>query len=244
MPQQFPDIDFQDYHQQELPALLAAGRAELAARAATKLKPLAFRVGGNSFTYAIAEGAVRIAPGEDNAETIIGLSPQHWQDLVHDLESAPGLIYNNLLESSEGDQFQLMQWEPALRALYRGIPPYEECMAQLRDPNGDSLAVDQAFTLAHSDQSMVDFLEAAGYLLVKSVFIEEEIATFRAQAELLRADAVQGDKISWWGRNANGESVVTRVLKAANQPAFRGLYKDERIVRLGALLFTTPCGDR
>jgi hypothetical protein len=207
----------------------------LAAKAAVKLKPLALRVAGRSYTYAVDANVVTVVPGEDQAHTIIGLSQQHWQDLVHDLESAPGLLYNQLLESSEGEPFQLMQWEPALRALYRGIPPYDESMAQLRDRHGKPLAVDSAYTLDDSDEDMVDFLEAAGYLLLKSVFSVEEIARFRQQSELLRANASEGDGISWWGKDEAGNSLVTRVLKASIQPAFRGLYEDSRIKRLGEL---------
>ena len=230
----FPDIDFVHYHQQQLPALINAGRGALAARAAQDLEPLAFRVGSASYTYRVRDGMLQVEEGAE-AKTVIGLSAQHWQDLVHDLESAPGLLYNNLLESSEGDAFQLMRWEPALRALYCGIPPYEASMAELKDRYGNPMPVDRSFTLADGDDDMVDFLEAAGYLLVKSVFSADEIELMREQAEILRADARPGDNISWWGKNADGDSVVTRVLKAANQPAFRGLYDDERIARLGAL---------
>ena len=242
MSQQFPDIDFEHYHKQVLPTQLDEGRARMAARAATKLRPLAFRVGGKAYTYSIENGAVALRAGEANASTVIGLSARHWQDLVHDLESAPGLLYNNLLESSEGDSFQLMQWEPALRAMYRGIPPYDSSMAELRDRNAELLPVDKLFTLGDRDEDMVDFLEAAGYLLVKSVFSSEEVATFREQAELLRASAVEGDKISWWGVNSEGGSVVTRVLKASIQPAFKSLYEDERMSRLGDLppMICTP----
>lgn len=235
MTRQFPDIDFDQYHQRQLPALLAEGRAELAARAALKLKPLALRVGGRAYTYAIEDAAVKVVPGEDQAQTVIGLSQQHWQDLVHDLESAPGLLYNNLLESSEGEPFQLMQWEPALRALYRGIPPYDDSMAQLRDRHGESLQIDSAYSLDDSDEDMVDFLEGAGYLLIKSVFSAEEIERFREQSEVLRANAREGDNISWWGKDDAGNSLVTRVLKASIQPAFQGLYQDPRIKRLGEL---------
>ncbi len=235
MTKPFPDIDFDQYHRQQLPVLLAQGRAELAARAALKLRPFAFRVGGKSYTYRIEAGAVVLEPGESNASTIIGLSPQHWQDLVHDLESAPGLLYNQLLESTEGDSFQLMQWEPALRAMYRGIPPYDKSMANLCDRRGSALTPDQAYGLDDSDEALVDFLEAAGYLLVKSVFSAKEIEIFRQQSELLRRDAVEGDNISWWGQNAAGEKVVTRVLKASKQPAFAALYQDERVARLGQL---------
>ena len=234
-PARFPSIDFTEYHRQELPALMAQGRGAMAGKAAHGLKPLAFRVEGNTFTYSADVEGVSLVEGDENAAVIIGLSAAHWSDLVHDLESAPGLIYNRLLESCEGDQFQLMLWEPALRALYRGIPPYEESMADLHDRQGSPLPADKAYSLADDDEEMVDFLEAAGYLLVKSVFSEEEILRMREQAQLLRESAREGDNISWWGKNAGGEAVVTRVLKASKQPAFRSLYSDPRIARLGAL---------
>ena len=68
----FPRLDFERYHREELPALLAAGRDALAAKAARSLPALAFRrTEGGSFTYQASAGGIEVAPGDAAAATVI-----------------------------------------------------------------------------------------------------------------------------------------------------------------------------
>ena len=65
---------------------------------------------------------------------------------------------------------------------------------------------------------MRDFLATCGYVLVREVFTPDEIAGFLEDADVLRDEAREGDKMSWWGRDANGDTVLCRVLRAASRP--------------------------
>ena len=71
MAAEFPEIDFHSYHEQELPRLLREGRGVLAATAANRLGPFAFRVtggsggDGESYTYRVGSGGVEQSMAKD-----------------------------------------------------------------------------------------------------------------------------------------------------------------------------------
>jgi hypothetical protein len=67
---------------------------------------------------------------------------------------------------------------------------------------------------------------------VRGVFGADEIAALRAEAEALAGEAQKGDKLSWWGKDAAGAEVLTRVTRAAAKPGLRALPRDARLVAL------------
>ena len=232
----FPSIDFHDYHREELPRLLKDGRGADAAASARPLGSLAFHhvESGDAYSYHPRDGGIEITPGDD-ATTVVELCHSLWQGLVHDLESAPGLLYGGFAKGLRGDMMDFVRWEPALRAMYRGRPVYYPERVALRGRDGLALDPSQAFALCDDDDDMAHFLATAGYLLVRGVFDTDEVAAMNADAELLRAGAVEGDQLSWWGKGAKGESRLCRVLNAAERPRLAALYDDPRIVRMSTL---------
>lgn len=234
--EQFPDLDFHHFHLLTLPALLADGHGQLAAVAARELAPLCFRLSGtdNAYTYQPGPETINIVAGTE-ADTVIDIDQQSWQGLVYDLESAPGLLYSGKLGHGEGDAMLFVLWEPALRAMFHGRPLYD-VNARLSDERGNELSPAQSFNLTDSAQAMREFLAAAGYLLLKNVFSPAEILQYRAAAEQLKQQAVEGDKLSWWGKDADGKSVLCRVIHGSVMPAFAGLYQDPRLQKMASTL--------
>lgn len=236
LPEGFEPYDFHEFHRRVLPARLAAGHGALAAAAAGRLGPLAIGVsGGDSYTYVPRAGGIDVVPGADEARTAVELEPYFWQGLVHDLESAAGLLYTGRVTKRHGDLMRFIGWEPALRAMFHGRPPFDPETADLRDRNGAPLDCARTFRRDDADEDMAHFLRTAGFLLVKGVFEPDEVAHMLEASATLRAEAVEGDKESWWGKNERGETVLCRVTNAGRLPAFRGLYDDARIRRLAAL---------
>jgi ectoine hydroxylase-related dioxygenase (phytanoyl-CoA dioxygenase family) len=95
-----------------------------------------------------------------------------------------------------------------------------------------------SFTLpdvATDADTMRAFLDACGYVIVCDVFTPEEISGFLEDTVVLRDEAREGDKMSWWGRDANGETVLCRVLRAASRPRLRALHDDARVLALAKL---------
>ncbi len=229
-------IDFRAFHEHDLPRRLAAGNGLLAAEAARSLAPLAFRVGeGAAFTYLPKERGFEIAAGEEAAHTVIELDPVDWSGFAQEFESAPGLLYSGRASCPRGKAMLWLRWEPVLRAMFHGRPIYDPENIDLRDAAGQPLDVGRAFDLGDDDVEMAHFLRTTGYLMVKRVFSEAEIARFLQHAEALRRDARPGDKSSWWGKNAEGEEVVCRVIHAGTIDELGALYGNPHIRRIAGL---------
>ena len=229
----FPSLDFDAYHRETLPALLGDGRGVEAARAARHLGPLAFRLEeGGAWTYVPDEDGLRLVPGDASARTVIELSREIWQNVVHELDAPAGLLYGGRVACPRGKAVVWVEWEPALRCLYQGRPVYRADEVALRDRRGSPLDVEQTFTLGDDPEEMAHFLRTAGYLLVRDVFRSEEIDAFLGEVEELRREARPGDKLSWWGKNAAGEEILCRVTRAGAKPRLRSLPGDPRVLRL------------
>ena len=229
----FPTIDFDRYHREALPPLLDAGRGPLVAEAARGLGSLAFRLReGPAYTYRRHDRGVEILPGDDAADAVIELDSESWQGLVHELEAPAGLLYAGRIRCARGHAMQLMAWESGLRALYNGRPPYDPERIDLRDRGGRPLDVEHTFGADAPREDMAHFLRTAGYLFVRGVFEADEIAAFLAESEALRGEARQGDKLSWWGRNASGEEILCRVTRANAKERLATLPTDPRVLAL------------
>ncbi|MGH0031465.1 MAG: phytanoyl-CoA dioxygenase family protein [Myxococcota bacterium] len=233
----FPTLDFDDFHRSELPRRLAAGNGAVAARdQLERIGALAFRLPeGPAFTYVPRADGVDVVEGDAPAKTVIEISREDWQNVVHELETAPGLLYGGKVKCLRGNAMRFVRWEPGLRAMFQGRPIFDPQRVDLRDRDGAPLDVGRTFTLDADDAEMAHFLKTAGYALVKQVFTPDEVEALRGHADRLRALAVEGDKKSWWGRNASGESVLCRVTHGGRVPELRALLADPRLARLGAL---------
>jgi ectoine hydroxylase-related dioxygenase (phytanoyl-CoA dioxygenase family) len=237
LPDAFPTLDFHEFHRSELPRRLASGHGALAAKDdLERIGPLAFRIReGGAYTYIPKPGGVEIVEGEDAARTVIEISRDLWQDVVHELESPPGLLYGGKVACPRGNAMRFVRWEPALRAMYQGRPIFDPGRVLLRDRAGAPLDVRQSFRLDDDPEAMAHFLRTTGFLLAREVFSGEEVAEFRRHGDALRAKAVEGDKKSWWGKNRAGDAVLCRVTHAGRIPQLKSLAEDPRLRRLAAL---------
>jgi ectoine hydroxylase-related dioxygenase (phytanoyl-CoA dioxygenase family) len=236
LPAGFAAIDFDDFHRRTLPELVASGRGALVARDASSLPSLALRVDdGHAFTYRGDGATITLTPGDATADTVLALSAEDFSGLVHELEAPAGLVYGGRVRSVRGSAAHLMAWESVLRALYTGRPPYRGADVALRARDGAPLDPGRAWTLGDDRTAMADFLRVAGYLFVRDVFAVDEVDAMLAEAVALRSEARPGDKLSWWGKNARGEEVLTRVTRAAAMPVLATLPGDPRLLALAGL---------
>lgn len=232
----FTPLDFEAFHRDALPGILARGNGAMAARAAAELGSLALRLpDGRAWTYAPADAGIELRPGDVDAITVMELGHDEWEGLVHDYESAPGLLYGGRVRCRRGKAMQFVQWEPALRAMFSGRPVFVPGEADLRDREGRPLDAERSFRADDDPEEMAHFLRTAGYVCVRGLFAADEVEAFRAEAEALRREAVKGDKLSWWGKGAGGEEICCRVTRAADKPHLASLRSEPRIDRLAAL---------
>ena len=236
LPEGFAPIDFDEYHRRTLPDLLAQGRAALLDAGAARLPSLALRVGdGHAFTYRPVADGIAIVPGDVDAATVLEIGVEDWCGLVHELDAPAGLVYGGRVRSVRGSAADLMAWETTLRALYNGRPAYRPERLDLRDRHGAALDPERAFARGDDRDDMAHFLRTAGYLFVRGVFSGDEAARMLAEATELRAEARPGDRLSWWGRNASGEDVLTRVTRANVKQHLGALPVEPRLQALVAL---------
>lgn len=226
-------IEFQRFHRDVLPARLAAGNGALAVDDARRIGPLAIRTPAGAYTYVPGTDTIEIVEGDEQAKTVIALDEASWEGLVSDLDTPPGLLYGGRVETVRGNPLRFVRWEPALRAMFHGRPVYDAELVDLHglDPTA-TFTVDDATA---RPTEVRDFLDTCGYALVRGVFTPEEIAAFLEDADVLRAEAREGDKLSWWGRDSHGDMVLCRVLRAATRPRLRALHDDPRVLALAAL---------
>lgn len=232
----FQALSFDGFHEGELATKIAGGRGALAAKALDGLRSLAFRLpDGAAWTYRPVEGGVVLERGETGADTLIAIDHESWEGLVHDYESAPGLLYGSRVSCLRGDALQFVLWEPALRALYQGRPIYDPSKPLL-ERDGSALDPRRVFTSEDDPDDMRHFLRSAGYLVVRGVFAAGEVATFAREADELRAEAVKGDRLSWWSKNADGDEILCRVTRGADKPMLATLFGSPRIGRFVELV--------
>ena len=226
---------FRWFHTVDLPERIAAGNGALAWADVEPLGCLGLRTPAGSWTFVPRDGTVDLVEGEESADTVVGLDLESWLGLVSDLDTPPAMLYTDRLEAVRGNPMRFMRWEPGLRALFHGRPVYDPGAVDLRDLDGKRLDTSRGFTLGDLEGDATDarhFLSTAGYLFVRGVFTADEVASMLDDAAVLAAEAMPGDQESWWGRNAAGDEILTRVLRAASRPHLAALHGDPRVLRL------------
>jgi len=230
-------IDFRQFHRDELPALVERHGA-LALADVQPIGALGIRTPSGAYTYVPGPDTIEVVEGDDAAKTVVSMDDESFDGLVRDLETTPGLFYGGRVEVVRGNPLRFVRWEPALRAIFHGLPIYDPNTVDLRDRNGAPLDPAQSFTMDDVGNHFADvrhFFETAGYLHVRGVFTDAEVDGFLEDAEIMRGKAREGDQRSWWGKTADGESVLTRVLNAAVRPRLRALYDDDRVLAIAAV---------
>ncbi len=130
----------------------------------------------------------------------------------------------------------LERWEPVLRALLDERPLDDLPGEELTDADGRPLDLARSFDRDDDPDEMGRFIRKAGYLHVRGVFDDDEIAELSAETERLRAAALPDDGRSWWARTSDGEERCCR-LNYANEgsPVIGEVAEDGRLDRLVGL---------
>ena len=232
--------DFVAYHRDTLPRRLREPDIVAIARAVEPLGSIGFRMAasGASYSYFPSGDSLELR-ADDSADTLVDLDEALWQGIVADLETAPALIYGGRLgDGCRGDMGKFMQWEPMLRSLYTRLPLFpSDGEPELKNRQGRGLNPEQHFDLAADDPAaMRDYLNVMGYLLLHRVFDNAEVQQLCDAGDSLRSAASPDDQASWWGKDGDGNDVVTRVLNGGSHPVLRALASDPRILAMQSLM--------
>jgi hypothetical protein len=229
--------DFERFHEERLPQAIAArdgGRA--AAADVGDARALALRLVDDAgaavaaYTYRTRGGAVRIDQGTAGATTVVELDERAFDDLVAERCTIFGLLYPGRLRVVHGTFDQLADWEAALTNLWFDRPIYGGDAGTLH-----GLELDASFRLSDDDVDIARFLETAGFVVLRGVFSEDEIAALDAEAMRLRAAATPDDNRSWWATNGGGDEVCCRLTYVSQRSDLVAeLHEDPRLQRMAS----------
>jgi ectoine hydroxylase-related dioxygenase (phytanoyl-CoA dioxygenase family) len=199
-----PPLDFDEFHRHELPRRLRDGANARIAWDVAHTAPFCFRLpSGSAYSYVPRSGRVEIVPGRvDDAELVIEITLEAWQDYVHELRTRIGLLYSGAVQFKSGGYDDWDAWEPALRSLYSGTPIYDPANLDLVDLDGSPLDLHTKFSLDDDPQRMAHYLHKAGYLVVADVFGPDHLKVLSYETDRVRREATEGGLYSWWTEDA------------------------------------------
>ena len=233
MGERFGPIDFDQFHQVDLPRRLA----ETSVHDLDGLRSIAFRLDdGRSYTYTPSPTGMVVMAGDSEAATIVEMTHHDWCVFVWELQSCFALLYAGLVSLPKGGIGQLSRWEPILRAIFDGQTIYDLAdPPPVLDGEGRPLDLGRSYSLEDSDDDIRAFLGYAGYVHLRGVFSPAEIDDLRLEVQAAIDRAGPDDQRSWW-TTVDGEEVCNRVNYLNDQSAMvAGLSHDARLLRIGAL---------
>lgn len=197
--------------------------------------PITFLVDGDAVTYEADGTGITIREGDDSGATAVRLSRSAWEDMAGQLRTFVNLLLSDDLIFERGGFDQLSDWDPVLKYLHAGIPPYDPGRADFagRDPH-------TVYTPDTEDAELAAQLRTMGYLHVRGLFGPEEMAAADEEIDRLAALARPGDDQSWWVTRDDGTEALCRlVYTTLRSPLLAAIESDERVCRLGTLLDDT-----
>ncbi len=244
----FPPYGFAAFHEERLPQLVARNGA-LVAQDVRDAAPLAFRTDdGTSYTWCPSGEGVTAVRGDGGAATVVELSEATFSEHLHELITASGAVRTGRARVVLGDLEGWQRWEPAIQSLLSGREIYGPAVwPTLVDRRGDVLDLRRSFTADDDAAEAAHFLNIAGYVHLKGLFTEAEVARLGDQVEHVRALTAPGDPWSWWSVNAAGDEVVTRInYLGRHSTVLQQFSFDERLARAARMAGPTlrVCDDR
>jgi hypothetical protein len=220
-----------------LPEALAA-HGELAARGASyrELLPLGLDVDGTQITLRPEAGRLVAKPGLGHAGVVARLAGDALSDLVQDYQSTTGLAMTGRVQLEKGTMDDWVAWEMVLRALLDGRKVYEKGDVTFEDLAGAPLDLDRTFAIDDDREEMAHFLREAGFLHLRAIFEEDEMAAVGRDVDHYIARAAPDDGDSWWAEDADGQAQAVRVLEFYDKSeTLRDLVESDRYQWLGEL---------
>jgi hypothetical protein len=219
--------------------------AELAARGLRykNLPALTLCIDDRSVTLRERGGALRIVEGHASDSAAANLDRDAVSDLVQDWATTMGLAMNSRVKMTQGSFDHWIGWEPVLRALFDGRPVHEAGAITVTDRDGSNLDLSRSFELDDDHEEISHFLHQAGFLHLRDVFTEDEMAAVSADLDAALARAHPDDGASWWAGDSKGVQQAVRVLFFHEQSAaLSALLEDDRLAWLARITGDNLCG--
>lgn len=194
-------------------------------------RPLTVDVEGTSTWHlACDDGTVRLFDGEASAGPRLRLTAEQVADLWCDQATPMAWFASGALDL-DGRLEHLLDWWVLLRGAIDGRPPHVA-----GDVDLDGIDLTRPFTLDDPDQDLAAFLAATGFVHIRGVYGEDEMAAVSTDMDAAAATYTKGDGRSWWARTRGGVERLVRMQGTDEVcPSISRLVEDERLARIGAV---------
>lgn len=210
-----------------LPPRLDAHQADIApGAAALRLQAFCIETDGEPWTLSWEGDRVAVRPGR-HGKARVRLDREQLGDLVNDQATPIALMSNAILDMPEGGLPDFLNWWLVLRAALDG--------RRIHAPGDVALdvAVPRSFDLDAPDEELRTYLEAAGYLHVRGVFSEAEMAAVEADFAKAAPHYAKGDPLAWFATTQDGVEHLVRMEGFDRySEALTKLLDDERLQRI------------
>ena len=193
------------FFQETLPALLDAHQGFIAPGARElPITDLCLECEGEAWTLTWADDRVAVTEGHSGGPRV-RLSDEQLLDLVNDQSTPIALMSNNLLDMPEGGLPDFLNWWLVLRAALDG--------RRIHAPGDVTFSEEerQIFSLDDTDEAMRGFLEEYGYLHIRGIFSEAEMAAVEADFPVAAPHFEKGDPRAWFATTKDGGEELVRM---------------------------------
>jgi hypothetical protein len=194
-------------------------------------RPLTVDVDGTG-TWHLANdgGTVRVLDGAASGGLRLRLTPEQLADLWCD-QATPMAWFSSGALDLDGRLEHLLDWWVLLRGAIDERPPHVAGAVDL-----DGVDLTRSFTLDDPDEDIAAFLATAGFVHIRGVYSEDEMAAVSSDMDAAAASYTKGDGRSWWARTSDGVDRLVRMQGADEAcPSIGRLVADERLARIGAI---------
>lgn len=200
------------------------------------VEPVTLRIDGRAWSLRVRSGRVESTPGGSEA-LAVHLDRAAFDDLIQERKSAFGLAIAGRVTGDDRSVHMFCAWDPVLRSVLDGRSLYRPGDVALRALDGGPLDLDQVFELDRPGAEAAHFLAEAGFLLLKDVVTDDEMAAIDADL----SEAVEGsspdDGVSWWATTKQGVRYPCRILDfVTKSERLRALLASPTFLSIGGLL--------
>lgn len=229
----YAPVDFEHFHLVELPQRLRSGLNERVFWDVKGKPPITIQLAetGSAYSYVAESGQVKIAAGRvDDAEVVLEIPYQAWQDYVYEMRTRFGLLYSGAVRFIRGDFDKWDVWEPAIRCMYSGREIYNPANLELVDLDGSRLDLSRTFELGGSAELMSHFLRTTGFLVIKNA-LTGQLGRISDEVDRLTEQAREGELWSQWVSDHRGKRFPYRLLYAGLRSQLIASLDDDPIIR-------------
>lgn len=193
-------------------------------------RPLTVDVAGDVWHLRSNGSSVDLVDGPASDGLRLRLTPDQLNDLWCDQATPMGWFSSGALQL-EGRLEHLLDWWVLLRGAIDRRAPHVA-----GDIDLSALDLGRSFSLGDRDEDIVAFLETAGFVHIRGVYADDEMAAVSRDMDAAAPTYEKGDGRSWWARTGDGVDRLVRMQGADTVcPSIGRLVEDDRLARIGAL---------